>query len=110
VRGRCDVHIVSGTPHGELAAIIERRGLAPFVTSIAGAPETKPAAFRRILGQYGYAPSRTLAVGDALTEYRAAVALGIPFLGIADGESNPFAEDVPVLPSLERLAAAIGFG
>jgi phosphoglycolate phosphatase-like HAD superfamily hydrolase len=107
---RCDLHIVSGTPHAELEDIVARRGLARYVTTIAGAPETKRDAFLRILSEHGYPATRTLAVGDATTEYDAARELGIPFLGIvAEGDANRFPGDVPVLPTLERLAASIGF-
>ena len=104
-----DLHIVSGTPQEELVDIIQRRGLSAYFKSVQGAPTTKPEAFARILEQNGYEPARTLAVGDATTEYFAATGLGIPFLGVVpDGERNPFPVDVPVVPSLETLDEWVG--
>ena len=107
---RTDLHVVSGTPEEELLDIIERRGLARYFKSIDGAPKTKPDAFAGILGERGYAPENVIAVGDATTEYEAARALSMPFIGIvADPAENPFPPEVPTLPNLERLAERIGF-
>jgi phosphoglycolate phosphatase-like HAD superfamily hydrolase len=104
-----DLHVVSGTPVEELVDIIQRRGLSVYFKSVQGAPETKPEAFARILAQNGYEPARTLAVGDATTEYFAATDLGIPFLGVVpDGEPNPFPAHVPVVSSLETLDELVG--
>lgn len=105
---RIDLHVVSGTPQEELVDIIQRRGLSGYFRSVHGAPATKPEAFARILAQYHYAAGRTLAVGDAPTEYFAAVELGIAFLGVvADGEPNPFPGDVPIVPTLETLGERV---
>lgn len=108
-QGRVDLHVVSGTPQAELVDIIQRRGLSGYFRSVHGAPATKPEAFARILEQYGYAPARTLAVGDATTEYFAAADLGIPFLGVVpEGEPNLFPAHVPIVPSLETLDRLVG--
>jgi phosphoglycolate phosphatase-like HAD superfamily hydrolase len=108
--GRTDLHVVSGTPEEELLDIIERRGLARYFKSIHGAPKTKPEAFRLILDVHRYPHDEVIAVGDATTEYDAAVALQMPFIGIvADPGDNPFPPEVPVLATLERLASRMGF-
>jgi beta-phosphoglucomutase-like phosphatase (HAD superfamily) len=108
--GRTDLHVVSGTPEEELLDIIDRRGLARYFKTVHGAPKTKPEAFRLILDANRYAHDRVVAVGDATTEYDAAVALQMPFIGIvANADDNPFPPGVPVLPTLEGLAARIGF-
>jgi len=45
---------------------------------------TKIDAFGRILRGNDYEPSRVVAIGCSMTEFRAAQELGIPFLGISD--------------------------
>ncbi len=110
IGGAAAMHVVSGTPHEELEDIVVRRGLAPFFASIHGAPATKLGAFREILDARGYPPSRVLAIGDAVTEFEAAVSLGIAFLGVAPpGEPPPFPAGVPVVRSLVGVGAALGF-
>ena len=104
-----ELHLISGTPHDELVDIVTRRGLAGCFTSIHGAPATKRAAFAAILAGYGHASQRLVAVGDALTEYEAATALGIAFVGVlACGDLSPFPAGVPVVHSLERLDQVLG--
>jgi phosphoglycolate phosphatase-like HAD superfamily hydrolase len=104
------MHVISGTPQEELQDVVEVRGLAPYFASLHGAPVTKLDAFREILGARGYAPDRTLAIGDAVTELQAATSLGIPFLGVTPlGEPPTFPSGVPIVPSLEGLAEALGF-
>lgn len=71
---------------------------------------SQPEAFARILRAFDYKPGRALAIGDAITEYDAARALGIPFLGVvAAGEQNPFPQDLPAVSTLEGLAERLGF-
>jgi len=106
---RSDLHVVSGTPQDELRDIVERRGLARYFRSVSGAPETKPAAFARILATHDYPAARVVAIGDAITEFDAAERLGVAFLGITDARGNPFASDVAVLPTMEGAAARLGF-
>src|SRR5262249_14668633 len=79
VHGEAAMHVVSGTPLEELVDIVRRRNLGYYFTSLHGAPETKIEAFAKILGEHRYNPREVLAVGDATTEYDAAMELGIPF-------------------------------
>ena len=109
VHRTASLHIVSGTPLEELTDIVRRRGLSRYFASLHGAPATKPEAFRNILAATAVSPDRTLAIGDGTTEYDAAAALGIPFLGIVPlAERSPFPTGVPVIASLEGLGRALG--
>lgn len=109
-RGAATLHVVSGTPQEELTDIVLRRGLAPYFASLHGAPATKPAAFREIALAAGVPRESMLAIGDGTTEFDAAAALGIPFLGVVPpDEPSPFPAHVPVVASLAGLAAALGF-
>jgi phosphoglycolate phosphatase-like HAD superfamily hydrolase len=101
--GKVRMHVVSGTPHDELRQIIEARGLTHFFQTIHGAPAIKRDAFDQIAKDEGCERSRLLAIGDSMTEYDAASALGIAFLGIVPmGDDNPFPLDTPVLPTLQN--------
>lgn len=106
--GRYRMHLVSGTPGEELRRIVEARRLSGCFASITGSPPGKKDSFARILDRDAIGPDAAVAVGDSLTEYEAAAALGIAFVGIvAQGQPNPFPRDVPVLPDMRGLAAAI---
>ena len=95
------MHVVSGTPVGELHQVIQERGLTQFFRSIQGAPATKRDAFHRIAMREGYARKEMLVVGDSITEYMAAHDVGIPFLGIVSARiENPFPASVHVWPTL----------
>lgn len=109
--GRMPLHLVSGMPEAELVALLARRDLARFFASVAGAPRHKLDEFRRILGEESLAPQEVLAVGDSVTEYDAARALGIPFLAIvAPGAPDFFPADLPRQPDLTRLLALLAAG
>jgi phosphoglycolate phosphatase-like HAD superfamily hydrolase len=109
-RGAATMHVVSGTPHEELADIVLRRGLAPYFASLHGAPATKPAVFRELAMAAGVPREQVLAIGDGTTEFDAAAAIGIPFLGVVPPEEpSPFPAHVPVVASLAGLATALGY-
>lgn len=104
------LHVISGTPEDELRHIVSERGLGRFFRSVVGAPTLKREAFSRILQAEAVAPGAALAVGDSTTEFDAARALGIPFLGLLDEQgASAFPPGVPVLPSLTNAAAGLGF-
>lgn len=106
---KTDMHVVSGTPQDELRRTVVARGLAPFFKTVRGAPATKPEAFAEILRSGGHAAASVVAIGDAMTEFWAAEALGIPFLGIVPKHgSSHFPAGVPTLPSLKDAAALLG--
>jgi phosphoglycolate phosphatase len=97
------MHVVSGTPDGELRGVIQERGLAQFFRSVQGAPATKCDAFHRIAIDEGCARNDMLVVGDSMTEYLAAQDAGIPFLGIVPaGIENPFPTSAHVWPTLRN--------
>lgn len=109
--GRVDMHVVSGTPDAELAEIVERRGLARWFASCRGTPPEKRKHFAALLEHHGYRPEEVVAVGDALTEYEAAVELGVPFLAVVPpGARGRFPPGVPAVESLVPVVAMLGLG
>jgi phosphoglycolate phosphatase-like HAD superfamily hydrolase len=107
-KDKVDMHVVSGTPDEELRLVIAERDLAPFFKTVWGAPATKVEAFGRILRDHRYEAARVVAIGDSMTEFWAAEALGIPFLGIANGSAASFPARVPTEPTLQNVGALLG--
>jgi phosphoglycolate phosphatase-like HAD superfamily hydrolase len=108
-QGRIAMHVISGTPHEELQQVVDRRALRKWFASVDGAPPDKRTTFSRLLARHGYRPEDTLAIGDAPTEYEAAVDLGIPFLAVVPrGARNRFPVTVSAVTSLEPLPALLG--
>jgi phosphoglycolate phosphatase-like HAD superfamily hydrolase len=102
---RMPMFVVSGTPHGELVRIIARRGMGGHFTEAFGSPPEKPPIIRGIIGRHGLQPETVLFVGDAMTDYRAASATGLPFVGrVPSGQPNPFPPATPIVADLTALA------
>jgi len=73
--------VVSASPQEELVSILRRRGLSSHFRKVYGAPTRKEQAIREIMAETGSAPARTLFIGDALNDLKAAMDSGIRFVG-----------------------------
>ncbi len=93
--------VVSGTPQPELQEIVTRRGLDKYFTRILGSPVGKPEHIDNLLKQYRLSPGRCLFIGDAITDYNAALATGLHFIGIRGAVAFP--EGVTVLSDCRNL-------
>jgi len=83
--------VVSGTPDEEIKVIVEKRNLAPYFLEMHGSPRKKQEIVRDIAGRHGYQLEKCLFIGDATTDYEAAMVCGTMFLGIVkDEEKSPF--------------------
>ena len=72
--------VASGTPHDELALIVERRGLSPAFREVHGAPREKPDVLRDVMARHALVPEAVLFIGDGMSDYKAARAAGTAFL------------------------------
>lgn len=72
--------VASGTPVDELRMIVERRGLAPRFREVHGSPREKPEIVRDLMARHGWDPAHVLFIGDGMSDYKAATAVGVPFL------------------------------
>ena len=109
--GRWKIFAVSGTPQDELRRITDRRGLTKYFDAVYGSPRGKEEIIEDVLGRYDRMPAESVMVGDTMTDYRAAMATGVPFIGRVDPvRENPFPSGVRVVPDLAGLAALIGGG
>jgi beta-phosphoglucomutase-like phosphatase (HAD superfamily) len=80
--------IVSSTPELELQAIVERRGIAAFFKGVYGTPRTKAEIIRMILKQKKLSPENAVFIGDAMSDFTAALECGTHFIGRIDDQSR----------------------
>ena len=91
--------VVSGTPAKEMRLIVLRKGLGVYFKEVHGSPQAKSMIVEDILVRYAFTPQHCLFIGDALADYRAAMATGLQFLGIVpDGAPSIFPGNVPSSP------------
>lgn len=96
--------VVSGTPEDELQRIAERRSLSLYFKEVRGSPKTKDAILSELLARYGLDLAKTLFVGDAMADYRAATACGVPFIGrVASECENPFPSETLIIEDMTTL-------
>lgn len=85
--GECLQFICTGTPEFEIIEIIERRGLTYLFESIYGSPKSKTEIIHQILDETKSTSDECIFFGDALTDYKAAIACNIPFVGVMNNDT-----------------------
>lgn len=92
---RLPLFVVSGTPQDELRMVVRRRGLDRYFRGVYGSPGQKADLLRSILGNQHWSASEVVFVGDAMTDCRAAEAVGVHFVGrVRDAEASPFPDSI----------------
>ncbi len=103
--GRLPMFVISGTPEEELKRITARRGMDGYFVSVRGSPPVKEPIIEELLAEHGLERGRVLFVGDTMTDYRAATATGLPFLGrVPPGEDSPFPDGTTLVADLTGLS------
>jgi HAD superfamily hydrolase (TIGR01549 family) len=74
-------HIVSGAEHSELNNLCRYFDLDRYFISIEGSPTKKNILVKNVLEKYKYKNDETILIGDAITDYDAAITNGIIFYG-----------------------------
>ena len=72
--------IVSATPQKEIEEIVSKRKISSFFSGIYGAPAKKTETVSLILSEHSVYPKQAVYVGDALSDYEAAIKNGVYFL------------------------------
>ncbi len=102
--GELMMFVISGTPQAELARINARRGMEHYFVSIHGSPPEKEPTIVELLARHGLDRDRVLFVGDAFSDYRAAMTTGLHFVGrVPPGGENRFPDGTVIIPDLTRL-------
>ena len=109
----CDLFVVSGAPHNEMSDIVKARGLEQFFKGVFGSPVKKAEHVRFILNKYGYKADEVVFLGDAMTDYNAALETGIRFLGVHTTEQERFWQgrgvtSIPDMKSCRRTLENLG--
>ncbi len=103
------IHVVSGTPQQELRQILKNHGIAKYFRSISGSPPEKTPRARHILADQNVPPEKTLFVGDAQEDMRAADDIGTWFaFRESTGEVQPDADRfLATISDLEELSTIL---
>lgn len=107
---RIDCWVVSATPQDELDLIVDRRRLRAYFRGVCGSPPEKTRVFADLLERERLDPLEVLAIGDGLTDYRAARATGVHFVARACPSSGQDWSSLPVttVNDLTDLIEALG--
>ena len=77
---RYDSYIITGTPTEEMKIIAKGKGIDHYFKGIYGSPESKDHWVRQILEAGDIAADSCVFIGDALSDYNAAIGNNIPFI------------------------------
>jgi phosphoglycolate phosphatase-like HAD superfamily hydrolase len=101
-------YVASGTPEEELKQIVTRRGLERYFRAVRGSPAEKAEILGDLSARHAHDVSRCLMVGDAMTDYVAAQAVGMPFLGVVkQGHASPFPQGTTFAATLHVFQEAL---
>lgn len=101
--------VVSGTPQDELRRITDLRGISRHFTGVYGSPRKKEEITNEMLDRHQLDVDKCLFIGDAMTDYDAAKACRMRFLGrVIPGEKSPFPDGTEVVPDLATLSQIAG--
>ena len=94
--------VCTGTPQNEIEDIVEKKGIKALFDEVYGSPKTKIEIIKIILEKHSVSPKDCLFFGDAMTDYDAAKACSIPFIGILS-EDTLFPEGTILLNDFSAI-------
>ncbi len=74
--------ICTGTPETEIIEILKARKISSYFTCIYGSPKAKDHILEMIMNDYHLEKNEILFIGDAMTDYKAAITAGVSFVGL----------------------------
>ena len=97
-------YIASATPEIELLRITQSRGMSHYFKGIYGTPKKKSDNLKSVIEENGYSPQKTLMIGDAITDYKAAQNNKTQFIGRRiNGADTPFPYGTTIIDDLNTL-------
>jgi phosphoglycolate phosphatase-like HAD superfamily hydrolase len=100
------VWVNSATPRRDMPALLQARGLLPYVVGALGAPRSKLQNLRAILAAERASPCQTVVVGDGADDEAAARRAGAWFVAVT-AERRTQRRVALAVPDLARLPAVI---
>jgi phosphoglycolate phosphatase-like HAD superfamily hydrolase len=87
------LYVISATPEGEINEIIYKKELRKYFKGVYGSPSNKSKWAKYIISKDNFDPKKVIFVGDALSDYNAALNCGLHFIArIEKCGHNPFEE------------------
>lgn len=83
-------YVVSGTPQFEMEEIIKRKNIAAYFRKIYGSPPEKTISVKDILTTEGLLGEDAVYIGDALSDYEAAVVNSVKFIARINSNEELF--------------------
>ncbi len=87
--------IVSATPDKEIRLIVEKRGLKEYFYEVLGSSKSKQDNIEYLLKKYALTPAKCIMFGDAESDFKAATACGVNFIGIVPDTDAPLLKAAP---------------
>lgn len=108
LKEEADLYVASGTPEQELVEIVKARGLTHYFAAIRGSPVQKTQLIQEICTHASASVERAVMIGDASTDYKAALEAGSRFIGVDPLPGrNQFPKADAVLADLRTLPETV---
>lgn len=104
---KLSLFVASGTPDDELKRIASKRDIGKYLISLHGSPATKVSIINDILLTHDLKRSKVLVVGDAMTDYDAALRTGVNFVWRISQSDAKVPESVKTIVNLTELYGLI---
>lgn len=104
---RYALYLNSATPSDALRETVENLGLGRFFKRVFGAPPSKISNLKNIIEIEGVKEREVVFVGDGESDYEAARACGISFVGIKNDFNNWNDTQFPLVPNIRMISETI---
>lgn len=103
------LYVVSAAPQDEVRFIAKKRNINHHFKKVFGGPSKKIEVINKISSLEQCSKKEILFIGDAISDYNAALKTEVLFLGrIKQQQSNPFPNDVPTIYTMAELPPFLG--
>ena len=104
------LYIVSGTPDDELKEIVEKKNLGDYFFNIFGSSKSKSEWLEIIIKNEKIQPNNLLFIGDAMSDYLAALTMNTLFIGRHSGNDDnifPMKNILTIIDDLKELSLIV---
>lgn len=101
-------YVCTGTPQKEIDIIIKEKLLKKHFVAVYGSPKSKEEIIEIIIEKFEHPQESLLFVGDAMTDYNAAINTNIDFVGVQN-ENTSFPDNTKLIGSIMELIDFIDY-